>query len=147
MKIWLYIAGRGHSGSTMLDGMIGNADGVESVGELVSGMGRYEEISGESWDNAVRASVRQAHIRNQPRTSIAGGGGRVGPGIWRYVRSILLMRCAGTERMMCWIHPRKSPTPCFCSPFCSGQQGDSPGQASGPDSGKRVSPAEKRHRI
>lgn len=98
VKTWLYIAGRGHSGSTMLDGMLGNADGVESVGELVSGMGRYEalcscgetfgdcpfwcrvrrryeEIAGESWDNAVQASVGQAHVRNLPRTIKAGGGG------------------------------------------------------------------------
>lgn len=86
MAAWLYIAGRGHSGSTMLDAMLGNADGVESVGELVSGMGRYEglcscgesfadcpywaevrrrfeDASGVCWNEAVRSSVGQAHIR------------------------------------------------------------------------------------
>ena len=96
MKKWLYIAGRGHSGSTMLDCILGNADGVESVGELVSGMGRYEalcscgqsfddcpfwtgvrkryqELSGETWDNAVRISVGQAHLRNYFRTMMAKG--------------------------------------------------------------------------
>ncbi|MFW6371576.1 MAG: hypothetical protein ACOC10_10280, partial [Bacteroidota bacterium] len=86
MANWLYISGRGHSGSTMLDAMLGNADGIESVGELVSGMGRYKalcscgesfedcpywaevrgrfkEAAGISWDEAVRSSVGQAHIR------------------------------------------------------------------------------------
>ncbi|WP_054031401.1 sulfotransferase family protein [Desulfatitalea tepidiphila] len=97
MKAWIYIAGRGHSGSTMLDGMLGNADSVESLGELVSGMGRYEAlcscgeafsdcpfwsgvrrryemISGNAWDDAVRASVKQAHIRNLLWTIMAKRG-------------------------------------------------------------------------
>ena len=116
MRTWLYIAVRGHSDSTMLDGMLGNADGVESVGELGSGMGRYkalcscgetfddcpfwsgvrrqyEKISGEPWDNAVRASAGQAHVRNLPRTIMAEGG-RNGQRIWWHVRGILLERCA-----------------------------------------------------
>ncbi|MFP4643767.1 MAG: sulfotransferase [Spirochaetales bacterium] len=81
----IYISGRGHSGSTMLDAMLGNADEIESVGELISGMGRYnascscgekftrcpfwsetrrafERIAGTSWDEAVRTTVGQAHI-------------------------------------------------------------------------------------
>jgi hypothetical protein len=36
----LYIMGRGHSGSTFLDVMIGNVDGVESIGEVISGLNR-----------------------------------------------------------------------------------------------------------
>lgn len=94
MISWLYISGRGHSGSTMLDAMLGNADGIESVGELVSGMGRYEALcscgdkfndcpfwvgvrrwfeakAGISWDEAVRASVSQAHIKQFARTLLA----------------------------------------------------------------------------
>jgi len=96
MTSWLYISGRGHSGSTMLDAMLGNADGIESVGELVSGMERYKELcscgetfrdcpfwdgvrqrfeatADDTWDNAVRASVGQAHIKNFPKTILAGG--------------------------------------------------------------------------
>ena len=38
----IYIMGRGHSGSTILDLLLGNAENVESVGELLSGMGRLD---------------------------------------------------------------------------------------------------------
>lgn len=36
----VYIAGRGHSGTTFLDVLLGNARNVESFGELVSGLSR-----------------------------------------------------------------------------------------------------------
>jgi len=91
---WLYIAGRGHSGSTMLDAMLGNAPDIESIGELVSGMGRddatcscgdsfkncdywrgvrkrFETASGMTWGEAVNACVDQAHLRRFPRTLFA----------------------------------------------------------------------------
>jgi hypothetical protein len=85
--VYIYIMGRGHSGSTVLDAMLGNAPGIESVGELVSGMGRYEapcscgaamkdcefwsavrsnfeRNSGASWEEAARLSTEHAHIKN-----------------------------------------------------------------------------------
>jgi len=40
----IYIMGRGHSGSTVLDALLGNADSIESVGELVSGLCREGEV-------------------------------------------------------------------------------------------------------
>lgn len=40
----VYIMGRGHSGSTVLDAMLGNAEDLESVGELVSGLEREGEV-------------------------------------------------------------------------------------------------------
>jgi hypothetical protein len=39
--MYIYIMGRGHSGSTILDIILGNSAAVESLGELVSGLGRY----------------------------------------------------------------------------------------------------------
>lgn len=39
--LMIYIMGRGHNGSTVLDGLLGNAIEIESVGELVSGLSRY----------------------------------------------------------------------------------------------------------
>ena len=39
--LMIYIMGRGHNGSTVLDGLLGNAMEIESVGELVSGLSRY----------------------------------------------------------------------------------------------------------
>ncbi len=91
MPQWIYIAGRGHSGSTMLDAMLGNVEGVESVGELVSGMGRYDDLcscgetftacpywrevrrrftddTGRTWDEAVMVTRKQAHISAFPAT-------------------------------------------------------------------------------
>jgi len=82
----VYIMGRGHSGSTVLDLLLGNSPDIESVGELVSGMGRYDEqcscgspfgncmywqavrsaferSSQIAWEQAVAATTRQAHIR------------------------------------------------------------------------------------
>lgn len=40
---WIYIAGRGHSGTTILDGVLGNSKHIESVGELVSGLSRFKK--------------------------------------------------------------------------------------------------------
>ena len=40
--MYLYVMGRGHSGSTILDILLGGGAAVESVGELVSGLERYE---------------------------------------------------------------------------------------------------------
>lgn len=40
----LYIMGRDHSGSTVLDALLGNAEKIESVGELVSGLEREGEV-------------------------------------------------------------------------------------------------------
>lgn len=37
---FIYIMGRGHSGSTLLDTILGNSRYIESVGELVSALGR-----------------------------------------------------------------------------------------------------------
>jgi len=39
----IYITGRGHSGSTILDLLLGNSENIESVGELLSGMGRPDD--------------------------------------------------------------------------------------------------------
>lgn len=86
MTSWIYIVGRGHSGTTMLDAMLGNSNYIESVGELVSGMGRYTarcscgdtfaecaywkkvrqrfaQSSDISWEEAGRYIVRQAYLK------------------------------------------------------------------------------------
>jgi len=75
----------------MLDAMLGNAEEIESVGELVSGMGRYDELcscgerfadcpywktvrstfeerAGVTWDDVVAQSKGQAHIKSLFRT-------------------------------------------------------------------------------
>jgi hypothetical protein len=83
--------GRGHSGSTVLDALLGNAEDTVGVGELVAGMLRYEEpcscgrtieecpfwgevrqrIEGEGglrWSEAARRIQAQAHLRRFPAT-------------------------------------------------------------------------------
>ncbi|MGD9508841.1 MAG: sulfotransferase [Geminicoccaceae bacterium] len=86
----LYIMSRPHSGSTILDILIGNGAQVEGVGQLVSDMGKLDnpcacglsirdcpfwqqvrarvEAEGIAWDEAVAASVGQAHIGRFWRT-------------------------------------------------------------------------------
>lgn len=94
MANWLYIVGRGHSGTTVLDCMLGNSRQIESIGELVSGMSRYGDLcscgktfsdceywqqvrqnydrrSVESWIDSAYLSVSQAHIRRFPATLFA----------------------------------------------------------------------------
>ena len=90
----LYIMSRPHSGSTILDILIGNSAAVEGVGQLVSDMGKLDnpcacgasiracpfwqavrvevERAGITWDEAVRTSVAQAHVARFWRTWRAG---------------------------------------------------------------------------
>ena len=89
----VYVAGRGHSGSTLLDRVLSGAPTVEGVGELVAGMGRVDEPCAcgrtvaecEVWaDVRARASALadqpwdEVVARNQRRAR----GARFG-GTWR----------------------------------------------------------------
>jgi len=89
----LYIMGRGHSGSTVLDAILGNSAQVESVGELVSSITKPErkcscgvlikecsywqkvknsfEVSGLDWDSDLQDLVNQAHLKNIFKTILA----------------------------------------------------------------------------
>jgi hypothetical protein len=88
--MYLYIVGRPHSGSTILDILLGNSPTVAGIGQLVSGMPKPQgrcacgelisacafwravraevERSGLGWDEAVAASVGQAHVKAFWRT-------------------------------------------------------------------------------
>jgi len=87
-NLYVYIMGRGHSGTTVLDSLIGNGDEVESVGELTSAMrnwkrrncscgksvsqckfwqkviSTYERNDRQTWQEAAEISGEQADIRN-----------------------------------------------------------------------------------
>jgi len=83
---YIYITGRGRSGSTVIDAMLGNSKSIESVGELVSGMGRvhamcscgekmkecdywtdiqneYESKSTQDFDEFSKDTVKSGHIK------------------------------------------------------------------------------------
>ena len=88
--------GRGHSGSTILDILLGGGAAVESVGELVSGLEWYEagtrcacgapmrecpywaevrrgvEADGHDWAELTRASRRQTDVRRWLPIRLAG---------------------------------------------------------------------------
>src|SRR4051794_30129758 len=88
--MYLYVMSRPHSGSTILDILLGNTASVESVGQLVSDMGKLDnpcacgatigacpfwsevrarvEAAGIAWAEAVEASVGQAHVGRFWRT-------------------------------------------------------------------------------
>ena len=96
--------GRGHSGSTILDILLGGGAAVESVGELVSGLEWYEagtrcacgapmrecpywaevrrrvEAEGHDWAGLARASRRQTDVRRWLPTRVARRGD---PGLCR----------------------------------------------------------------
>jgi hypothetical protein len=81
----VYIMGRGHSGSTILDILLGNSARIESVGELASGIDKPDRLCScggsiadcpfwravrarasadgcFSWQEIAAAHVRQAHV-------------------------------------------------------------------------------------
>ena len=86
----LYIMSRPHSGSTILDILMGNGAAVEGVGQLVTDMDKLDnpcacgatirncafwrqvrshvEAAGVDWEEAARASVDQAHVGRFWRT-------------------------------------------------------------------------------
>jgi hypothetical protein len=91
---FIYIMGRGFSGSTVLDAILGNAQDIESIGELVSGIGRTEELcscgvplrecdfwcevrsefvqrSGMDWSTGAAVLAEQAHISRFLKTICA----------------------------------------------------------------------------
>lgn len=87
LKTYVYIMGRGHSGSTLLGSLLDNVEGVQDTGEIFVGLPRLQDkvkqnpnapavkfwrkivedferrVSGLSWEAAVNASYQQAHIR------------------------------------------------------------------------------------
>ena len=96
--MYIYIMGRGHSGSTILDIMLGQCRDIVSVGELVSGLQRhadggtcacgasmhdcefwqevkraFEKTSPISWSDAAKAVAGQAHLKHFAATAVAGG--------------------------------------------------------------------------
>jgi hypothetical protein len=96
--MYLYVMGRGHSGSTILDILLGGGAAVESVGELVSGLEYYDttercacgrpmrecpfwaevrrrfEAGGHGWDELIRRSKAQTDVRRWLPTRLARPG-------------------------------------------------------------------------
>lgn len=92
--MYLYIMSRPHSGSTILDILLGNTAEVESIGQLISDLGKLDNLcscgakirdcpfwsavrgalaqAGIDWDEAVAASLGQAHVRRFVATWWAG---------------------------------------------------------------------------
>ena len=71
---YAYIMGRGHSGTTVLDALLGHTPHVESVGEIVSGMARLDAPC--SCDSAMRECRYWTAVRNR----FESGSGYT----WRY---------------------------------------------------------------
>lgn len=93
--MYLYVMGRGHSGSTILDILVGGGAAVESLGELSSGLLHYEtgghcacgalvrecpfwaavrrafEAEGHDWERFSRACRQQTSVRRWLATRLA----------------------------------------------------------------------------
>lgn len=97
--MYLYIMSRPHSGSTILDIIIGNGAAVESVGSLMTGLlleregtlcacgaplvdcvywvavrRTFDAQSGTDWRTAADLLVAHTHVRHWPRTLLARRG-------------------------------------------------------------------------
>jgi hypothetical protein len=73
MKRVVYIAGAGHSGSTVLDTILGNAPGVESVGELIMLPGSAW-VGSEDCSCGVRGDLCPFWVAVRGRFEAAGHG-------------------------------------------------------------------------
>jgi Sulfotransferase family len=94
--MYIYVMGRGHSGSTILDILLGNAAAIASVGELVAGFADADHVCscGATLDDCAfwsrvraqvesagidywalaRASRKQAHVSRLPAVALARPG-------------------------------------------------------------------------
>ena len=72
--MFLYVMSRPHSGSTILDILLGNTASVESVGQLVSDMGKLDNPC------ACGATIRTCPFWSEVRERVEAGGHRLGRG-------------------------------------------------------------------
>lgn len=90
--MYLYILGRGHSGSTILDILLGNSAQIESVGELIAGLSRADRepcSCGASMPECpfwrhVRSRLEDAGVSWDEARSIGTEKGIAG--MWRVLR-------------------------------------------------------------
>lgn len=95
---WLYIAGRGHSGSTFLDIVLGNNQSIESYGEVISAIDRLDhncgcgeimcecpfwapviesyQSSNREWLSDVRLLKSRSHVKYWVPLLLQGGYGK-----------------------------------------------------------------------
>lgn len=87
----IYIMGRGHSGSTIISGLVGHLESVNDVGELIYPMSktcgcgrpfaecefwqqvrvRFETATGLEWESSIQDLREQAHFARFPGTLLA----------------------------------------------------------------------------
>jgi len=92
---YIYIMGRGHSGSTVLDALLGNADNTVGVGELIAGIdGTYscscgdpfgecpfwsqvrsvfDQKSDSHWREAIELVTRESKVTRYPVNLVVAG--------------------------------------------------------------------------
>jgi hypothetical protein len=89
----IYIMGRGHNGSTVLDGILGNAMEIESVGELVSGLSRYPDELVSTGETMAESAYWKKIVSRYAETS---GREPVESFAW-------LARCTHPRRFSTWL--------------------------------------------
>jgi hypothetical protein len=108
----IYVLGRGHSGSTILDILLGCAPDVESVGGLAADIGRpdavcscgetirdcpfwsavrvgAEQRAGEPWEALVEGMDAASHLRHFPRVAFAPIGDERNRRAFRASRAVM----------------------------------------------------------
>lgn len=89
----IYIMGRGHNGSTVLDGLLGNAEEIESVGELVSGLSRYPDELVSTGEKMAESAYWQRVVSRYAEKS---GHGPAESFAW-------LARCTHPRHLVTWL--------------------------------------------
>jgi hypothetical protein len=91
--VMIYIMGRGHNGSTVLDGLLGNAVEIESVGELVSGLSRYPHELVSTGETMAESAYWKEVVSRYAKTSGCEPSDSFG---W-------LSRCTHPRRFLTWL--------------------------------------------
>ncbi len=91
--LMIYIMGRGHNGSTVLDGLLGNAMEIESVGELVSGLSRYPHELVSTGETMAESSYWQRIVSRYAEKS----------GCVPAESFAWLARCTHPRRVLTWL--------------------------------------------
>jgi hypothetical protein len=94
----IYIMGRGHNGSTVLDGLLGNAVEIESVGELVSGLSRYPDELVSTGETMAESAYWQGVVSRYAETAgCAPAESFAWLARWTHPRRFFTWLCAGPQ--------------------------------------------------
>ncbi len=96
--LMIYIMGRGHNGSTVLDGLLGNAMEIESVGGLATGLSGYPDELDATGEKMAESAYWQRVVSRYAEKSGCVPAESFAWLAWRtHPRQFLTWLCAGAQ--------------------------------------------------